>query len=85
MLSAVKFHECRRCGGDLFLDSDEDGNCFYCLQCGAVYAAQSPDKDSVSTKASTKMPMTYSSLGSPEAASRSRIHRFISSKAGGAT
>jgi hypothetical protein len=57
MVSAVKFHGCRRCGGDLFLDRDEDGDCFYCLQCGAVYPALMPEKvPEPAEKAPAEMP-----------------------------
>ena len=27
---------CTRCGGDLFLENEDDGLCLACIQCGAV-------------------------------------------------
>jgi hypothetical protein len=37
MLNIVKFKGCKRCGGDLFLERDDDGVYITCLQCSAVY------------------------------------------------
>jgi DNA-directed RNA polymerase subunit RPC12/RpoP len=37
MLKIVKFKGCKRCGGDLFLESDSEGVYISCLQCGAIY------------------------------------------------
>jgi hypothetical protein len=80
-MNVIKFHGCCRCGGDLFLDRDEDGEFFYCLQCGAVSSPPPPEKVPEMVVA----PAVQSPAGSPAAASRSRSHRLISSRAGGAT
>ncbi len=37
MLNIVKFKGCKRCGGDLFLERDDEGVYITCLQCSAVY------------------------------------------------
>jgi DNA-directed RNA polymerase subunit M/transcription elongation factor TFIIS len=37
MLYMVRLKGCRRCGGDLFLESDSEGVYISCLQCGAIY------------------------------------------------
>ena len=36
-MNIVKFKGCRRCGGDLFLERDDEGVYLSCLQCGAVF------------------------------------------------
>jgi hypothetical protein len=73
---------CRRCGGDLFLDRDEDGEFLYCLQCGGLYAA--PPQPGATAPAQ-KAPAVQSSAGPAALSSRSRSQRLISSRAGGAT
>jgi len=48
-MDIIKFKGCKRCGGDLFLERDFDGEQITCLQCGAVYnqASEIPDKKAV--------------------------------------
>ncbi|MDD5338261.1 MAG: hypothetical protein PHG35_02465 [Dehalococcoidales bacterium] len=41
-MDIIKFKGCKRCGGDLFLERDFDGEQITCLQCGTVYN-QSPE------------------------------------------
>ena len=36
MLYKVLIRSCTRCGGDLFLEREDDGLYFTCIQCGAV-------------------------------------------------
>ena len=36
MLYKVLTRSCTRCGGDLFLEREDDGLYFTCIQCGAV-------------------------------------------------
>jgi hypothetical protein len=81
-INAIRFRGCCRCGGDLFLDRDEDGEFFYCLQCGAISTVRGPDKDQLKVAAA---PAGQSSADSPVVDSRSRSQRLISSRAGGAT
>jgi DNA-directed RNA polymerase subunit RPC12/RpoP len=40
MLNIIKFKGCKRCGGDLFLEHDSEGDYVFCLQCSAVYTRQ---------------------------------------------
>ena len=81
-MNAIRLHGCCRCGGDLFLDRDEDGEFFYCLQCGAISTVKPPEKVQVKIAAA---PVGQSSADSPAMDSRSRSQRLISSRAGGAT
>ena len=37
MLCLVKMKACKRCGGDLSLESDRYGTYFGCIQCGASW------------------------------------------------
>ena len=37
MLNIVKFKGCKRCGGDLFLERDNEEVYVSCLQCSAIY------------------------------------------------
>jgi hypothetical protein len=77
--SLLGYRGCRKCGGDLFLDRDEDGSYLYCLQCGAVYVLPPP--------ASRREAVTavHAAAESEPLLSRSRSQRFISSRAGGDT
>jgi hypothetical protein len=79
-MNAIKLRGCRRCGGDLFLDHDEDGACLSCLQCGAVYSLP-PEALLAAREKAPGQP----SPDSPTLPSRSRSQRLISSSAGGAT
>ena len=38
MLCLVKMKACKRCGGDLSLESDRYGTYFECIQCGASWS-----------------------------------------------
>jgi DNA-directed RNA polymerase subunit RPC12/RpoP len=52
MLHVVKFKGCKRCGGDLFVERDSEGEYISCLQCSAVYVMRSakPAKKAVPKK-----------------------------------
>jgi hypothetical protein len=80
-MNAVRLRGCRRCGGDLFLDHDEDGACLSCLQCGAVYSLPPPE----ALLAAREGAPGQTSPDSPALPSHSRSQRLISSSAGGAT
>jgi hypothetical protein len=41
MLNIVKQKECKRCGGDLFLEKDAEGTYVSRLQCGATFERRS--------------------------------------------
>ena len=81
-MNAIRLRGCCRCGGDQFLDRDEDGEFFYCLQCGAISTVRLPEKAGVKIAAA---PAVQSSADSMAVDSRSRSQRLISSRAGGAT
>ncbi len=36
---------CKRCGGNLILDRDEDGVRMFCIQCGATYHDKRLEQD----------------------------------------
>lgn len=50
MLCLVRTKSCKRCGGDLSLESDRYGTYFECIQCGATSNEQEPPHTSAGKK-----------------------------------
>jgi len=46
MLHVVQTRKCKRCGGDLFLEREEDGVYASCIQCSATYQASCDEEGS---------------------------------------
>ena len=50
MLCLIRTKACKRCGGDLSLESDKYGSYLECIQCGAVYNQRDPKKADAKVK-----------------------------------
>ena len=46
MFHTVRNRKCKRCGGDLFLEREEDGVYAFCIQCSATYQASCNEEGS---------------------------------------
>ncbi|MBA7656871.1 hypothetical protein ES703_64798 [subsurface metagenome] len=56
MLCLVRTKACKRCGGDLSLESDKYGTYLECIQCGAVYNLPDPVKSNAEVKSGHHQP-----------------------------
>lgn len=56
MLCLVRTKACKRCGGDLSLESDKYGTYLECIQCGAVYNQPDPVKSNAKGKSERHQP-----------------------------
>jgi hypothetical protein len=66
MLSIIQVKACKRCGGDLSIESDIYGIFIECIQCGATYSKKdlqlmNSQKNSPNTKAETPKPLATTS------------------------
>jgi len=56
MLRLIQIKACKRCGGDLSLESDRYGIYLECIQCGAVYNQPDPVKSNAEGKSGHHQP-----------------------------